>query len=77
MHRLVKRHGDGAVLAFDLFSARPAHDHVAVPTPVQQDDRLLSTIKRRLRLFDQPTTEDMVSTGVAELRSHVHQFDGR
>ena len=70
----VVRQRDGAVLALQLFAAGAAHHGKRVAAPVEQDQRLLAALERRLGLLDQRARKELVLAGFLELAPHVDQL---
>ena len=76
-HRLVVRHCNRTVLALHLLPTAPTDDSKAIPTPIQQQNHLLSAIQRRPRLFYQSPAEQLFLAHRLELRPHVHKLNHR
>src|SRR6185437_1277639 len=72
---LVVGERDGAVFAFDFFTASPAHDDEAVAAAVEKDDDLLTAVECGLRFFEELASEDLFLSGLAELCAHVDALD--
>ncbi len=68
------RERDGAVLAFELFAAGAAHHGKRVAAPVEQNQRLLAALQRRLGLLHQRSRKELVLARLLELAAHVDQL---
>src|SRR5579875_3382787 len=68
---LVVRQRNRAIFALDLLSTAAAHHHEAVSPAVQQDDHLLASVQRRLRLLNQLAREKLLLPCLPELFTHV------
>ena len=72
--RLVMRQRDRAVLAFQLRPTRAADHRRRIAAPVQQNQRLLSAVQRRLGLLDQRARKQVLVPGLPEFPPHIHQL---
>ena len=69
------RQRDGAVLALEFFSAGAAHDGKGVAAPVEQNQRLLAALERRLGLLDERSRKELVLARLLEFAAHVDELD--
>jgi hypothetical protein len=69
--------GDGAVEAFELFSAGAAHGDEGVATAVEQDHGLFAAIEGGLGFGDKEAGEELFLAGLLELLAHVDEFYAR
>ena len=66
--RLVVGERDGAVLALQLFAAGAADHGKRIAAPVEQNQRLLAALERRLGLLDQRARKELVLARSPETR---------
>src|SRR5258708_39021430 len=72
---LVKRHGDGTVLALQDLTARPAKHGGRISAAVEQDHSLLAAIQTLRNFLYELCGEDLVFSGALEFKFHVDQLN--